>query len=94
MPAEITIYDVLNFVSKKAAKHDLNAIRIVMVQRHADLNWQARKQFSRGDRVEFKSRQGLITGFVEKIMTKNIGVRCDVTGLMWRVSPSLLKCMN
>lgn len=50
----------------------------------------APRQFKKGDRVQFKSRDGrIIEGTVEKVMQKNIRVKTD-DGMGWRVGATLL----
>lgn len=49
-------------------------------------------QFNPGDKVEFDSRRNgqKVTGVVNRINTKSVGVRAT-DGVNWKVSPSLLR---
>jgi hypothetical protein len=52
---------------------------------------QEARTFVPGDQVQFESRHGgIITGTVDKVNTVTVAVK-STTGIMWKVSPGLLK---
>lgn len=51
---------------------------------------RVKRSLNAGDEVKFMSRRGEIRGKVVRMLTKNVQVREISTGLLWRVTPSLL----
>lgn len=73
------------------SREDLDEFRQVLKSCRDTVNAVAKWEFKSGDRVRFVGRRGeVVTGTVERRMTKNILVRAD-DRVGWRVSPSVLE---
>ena len=70
---------------------ELNQVIDMVKSRRRQLNTQAIRSFSVGDRVQFTNRSGTtVVGTVDKVNPKTVGVAPDNRGRKWRVPPTML----
>lgn len=85
--ADLAINSILSITNLA----DLNKVQARLREHHSYLQSLTRFDIRVGQTVKFDAKtRGIIVGKVMKINQKSVKVKCDRTGGMWKVSPSLL----
>lgn len=84
--------DIINQIRTVNDRAALSEIARAVRDQETWLAKQMTRSLVAGDTVRFDAKtRGIITGKVIKINPKTVKVRCDRTGMIWRVAASLLE---
>lgn len=86
-----TLIEVLRFINHDMTSEEREAIVLAVNAAQRRLEQRAMRDLYEGITVEWDGKLGHRTGTVQKVNRRSVHVKDSVSGVMWRVSPNLLK---